>query len=301
MSTQPQDDSPYDRPDDLRRIAAFVRARPSARRQVVDLPYRLASPAVQDPANRRLWTDGHGAVHAYALAQTPMWTLDYALAPRWAGAELEREVLAWGVARWRAIAASGGPGMIFVDVPVGDTDRQALLGALGFARHAWYQMRLSQPLPAAIPPGEIPAGFTIRPLAGAAEVEGYVALHRAAFGSENMTVDWRRRTLAAPEYRADLDLVAEAADGRLAGFCIGWLAMVDGRTEAQIEPLGVRPDVQGRGLGRALIGAALHQFQTAGAERAHIEVDADNAAALALYTRAGFRPAQTFLKYGKQM
>ncbi len=290
-----------DRSGELRRIAKFVRAHPSARRHVVDLPYRLASHAAHDPANRRLWTDAKGTLWAYAIAQIPIWTLDYAFVSIWPGVGLEREILEWGVARWRAIAASGGPGMNFVDVPAGDTDRLALLDSLGFECHEWYQMHLSQPLPAAIPPGETPAGFSIRPLAGAAEVESYVALHRAAFGSENMTVVWQCQTLAMPEYRPDLDLVAVAPDGRLAGFCIGWLATVDGRTEAQIEPLGVHPDFQGRGLGRTLIAAALRRFQAAGAERAHIEVDGDNAAAHSLYTSVGFRPAQTFLKYGKRV
>jgi mycothiol synthase len=145
---------------------------------------------------------------------------------------------------------------------------------------------------------EAPSGVSIRPLAGAAEVEGYVTLHRVAFGSENMTLDWRHRILMLPDYRPELDLVAIAPDGRLAGFCIGWLAVVDGRTEAQIEPLGVHPDIQGQGLGRALVGEALRRFQAAGAERAHIEVDGDNTAARELYTRSGFHPTQTFLTYG---
>lgn len=285
--------------DEIRRIAAFVRSHPRASRHVVDLPYRLASHAARDPANRGLWTDQHAKLRAYALAQTPMWTLDYVRSD--ADPDLEREILAWGIDRWREIAASGGPHTMCVDVAADDAERQALLESLGFTRYEWRQHHLAQPLPAAIPPSEAPTGFELRPLDGEAEVEGYVALHRAAFGSENMTVAWRRQTLDMPEYRSDLDLVAVAPDGQLAGFFIGWLATVVGRIEAQIEPLGVRPDLQGRGLGRALIHEALRRFAAAGAARAHIEVDVDNRAATQLYAGAGFQVEQTVLKYGKRM
>jgi hypothetical protein len=58
---------------------------------------------------------------------------------------------------------------------------------------------------------------------GAGEVEACVALHRAAFDSRNMTVEWRARILVRPEYRSELDCVAVAPDGRLAAFGIGWL------------------------------------------------------------------------------
>jgi mycothiol synthase len=290
-----------DRPDELDRIAEFVRAYPQASQHVVDLPYRLASHAAQDSANRRLWLGANGHILGYALAQLPMWTLDDALTPGQRGSELERDVLRWGIERWRAIAANGGPGWMFVDAPEDDANRQTLLTSLGIARDEWYQLHLAQPLQVPIPASEAPHGFTLRPLAGEAEVEAYVALHRAAFGSENMTVAWRRQTLAMPEYHPDLDLVAAAADGRLAGFCIGWLATIAGRVEAQIEPVGVHPNFQGQGLGRALIAENLRRFQAAGAERAHIEVDGNNDAARRLYASAGFRPTRTILKYGMRM
>jgi mycothiol synthase len=96
-----------------------------------------------------------------------------------------------------------------------------------------------------LPESKIPAGFANRPLAGQAEVEGYVACHQAAFQSANMRAGWRARTLAQPAYRPDLDLVAVEALGRVAGFCIAWLNAQGG----QIEPMGVHPDFRGRGPG----------------------------------------------------
>ncbi|MDQ2996728.1 MAG: hypothetical protein M3R61_06680, partial [Chloroflexota bacterium] len=74
--------------------------------------------------------------------------------------------------------------------------------------------RVATPLPEYRP---APAGFRIRSLNGHAEVDAYVALHRAVFQSESMTSAWRQRTVAHPAYLPQLDLVAADADGQLAG------------------------------------------------------------------------------------
>jgi GNAT superfamily N-acetyltransferase len=66
-----------------------------------------------------------------------------------------------------------------------------------------------------------------------------------------MTRQWRERTLRAPLYQPGLDLVAVAPDGTLAGFCVGWHE--PSRGIAQVEPAGVHPRYQRRGLARALL------------------------------------------------
>lgn len=282
---------------DIAAIRKLVSAYPERSRHVLDLPYRLASHAAQDAANRRIQRDGDGRVVAYAFTQLPMWTLDYLVSDDEAG-ELERGILDWGIARWREARAQGGPPMMFVDVRDDDTRWQAVLAERGFTRHEWYQLHLSQERDTPLPPAAPPPGVTIRPLAGDLEVAGYVALHRAAFGTENMTERWRHQVLGMSEYRPELDLVAVAPDGRLAGFCVGWLGAVDGRIEGQVEPMGVHPDFQGHGLGHALLTGCLRRLQAAGAGRLHIEVDGTNDAARTLYAAVGFRTAATYLKYG---
>jgi ribosomal protein S18 acetylase RimI-like enzyme len=284
---------------ELCEIADFARAHPAACRHVVDLPYRLATPAAQAVKNRRLWHDEDGTLQAFALTQLPFWALEYAIAPG-APEGLEREVLAWGIARWAVIARTHDRRWLFVDCPEDQSEQAALLGALGFARHTWQQFHLRQQLDNPPPEPRPPDGFTLRPLSGAGEVEAYVALHHAAFGSENMSVVWRAQTLALPEYRPDLDLVMVAPDGRLAGFCVCWLAQVAGHAEGQVEPMGVHPDFQGCRLGRALLLEGLRRMRAAGARVAHIEVDSENAAAFNLYTSVGYRVERRILKYGMQ-
>lgn len=61
--------------------------------------------------------------------------------------------------------------------------------------------------------------------------------------------------------------------------------------EAEVLTLAVSPSHQRRGAGIALLTAGLDLAMAAGAESAFLEVAADNAAAIALYTGAGFEPA----------
>lgn len=76
------------------------------------------------------------------------------------------------------------------------------------------------------------------------------------------------------------------------------LAEVDGfilirvvADEAEILTLAVRPSARRGGLGARLVEAAVVRAAALGAERMFLEVAEDNAAARALYARAGFHEA----------
>lgn len=69
-----------------------------------------------------------------------------------------------------------------------------------------------------------------------------------------------------------------------AGFLLG--RAVAG--EAELLTLAVAPEARRLGLGRKLVARFLYQAQLRGAERAFLEVGADNGPALALYESAGF-------------
>lgn len=72
-----------------------------------------------------------------------------------------------------------------------------------------------------------------------------------------------------------------------AGFLLG--RAVAG--EAELLTLAIAPEARRLGLGRKLLSRFLYQAQLRGAERAFLEVAADNAPALALYESAGFSGA----------
>lgn len=73
--------------------------------------------------------------------------------------------------------------------------------------------------------------------------------------------------------------------------CAGEKSFALGRVvagEAELLTLAVHPDAQRAGLGRARLAAFEAEARTRGAEKAFLEVAADNAPALALYRSAGY-------------
>jgi ribosomal-protein-alanine N-acetyltransferase len=100
-----------------------------------------------------------------------------------------------------------------------------------------------------------------------------------------------------PLYQPQLDLVAESADGKLAAFCIGWLAQIDASTVGQIEPLGVLPMFQGKGLGRAILSESLQRFKHLGAKQLLIDAESTNRASQSLYESVGFIERSRTYKY----
>ncbi len=63
-----------------------------------------------------------------------------------------------------------------------------------------------------------------------------------------------------------------------------------------IQNIGIVRQHRGRGLGSALLLQALHGFRLAGLGRAFLEVTAENATAIRLYRRLGFRCRKTLYK-----
>lgn len=274
-------------------IEKFTLRNPTVCFHVVDMPYRLCSPAAQDAANSRVWTDEQGEVIGFGVVQVPFSSLDWAAAP---GHErLHEEIVAWGVASLNEVAQQRGES--FGYLLDSRSDHDAVAEAHGFVLDDWYMRSLALKFEQAPSAAPIPAGFKIRPLRGEDEVADYVALHRAAFQSRNMTTDWRSRTLSHPNYVPHLDLVAEDEAGALAAFCIGWLCELDGMVVGQIEPLGVLPEYQGRGLGRAILLHSLQQFYKSGAKRLLIDAESSNPASQGLYEASGFREFSRTYKY----
>ncbi len=93
------------------------------------------------------------------------------------------------------------------------------------------------------------------------------------------------------------NLVGIAPDGRMAGFCIGWLAPE--QHAVQIEPAGVDPEFQRLGLGRALMFELFQRCKALGVERVFVETDSGRWSARHAYEAVGLRPAYQSLRKGK--
>jgi mycothiol synthase len=297
---------PFRSTSDGSAILAVVHTQLQAHLHVVDLPYRLCSWAFDEPANCSVWEDANSNVLAWAVLQSPFWCIDYAIHPDAPSTTLQ-EVLAWADQRVQALQGTQfARPMWFVNSFKGNPDHDAIQ-AFGFISQAnvgedsWTKVLFRKDathLPTRRP---LPEGFQIRPLDGKSEVDAYVALHRAVFQSESMTSAWRERTLRHPAYQPELDLVLLDTEQQLAGFCIGWFAPQgqDKQPSGQIEPMGIRSDVRGRGFGKALLIECLYRLRSAGATSLFVETDNYRDAAFRHYQAVGFEVMRDVIVYRK--
>jgi mycothiol synthase len=170
-----------------------------------------------------------------------------------------------------------------------DDLRQEILLRRGYVKGVGpeYQRRRLMSVP--VPDVPVPEGYAVRPLGDVGELPARSLLSWRAFhpnepDSRYEGWEWYRNIQRAPLYRRDLDMVAVAPDGTLAAFSTVWFDDVT-RTGA-FEPVGVAPDRQRQGLGRAVMLEGLRRLERFGARTAY--VGSFSPGAHALYASAGF-------------
>ena len=230
-------------------------------------------------AHARLWLDGDGRAVAYAWA-VPWGSITFETDPA-AGPALELEALDWACAEARRAAAERGDN----EAPAAscrsnDVARLNLLESAGFVRLPDRTRHYARSLERPIPEAPLPPGFRLLRSDQASTVEEWVAMHRAAWGTENMTVAGRQAIMAGSDYDPELDLAVVAPDGRLAGYCVVTVAQAEnaltGRCDGYTDPLSVHPDFQRRGLAAALLAAAMHRLRQRGVQTARLTTAGDN-------------------------
>ncbi len=132
---------------------------------------------------------------------------------------------------------------------------------------------------------------TIEPLT-AADAADCAAMERLLFPRDD---PWPARAFR-DAVETGHDYLAARESGRLVGYA--GLSVLPGhpRAEAEIHTIGVHPDVQGRGIGRALLRRLLADADRAGAV-VYLEVRTDNVVAQRLYLAEGFQVIGTRQRY----
>ncbi len=292
---------PYSDMADKQAMAELAQAAPENNLHNVDLPYRLSSWALDDPHNTCLWFDRSGRLAAWAVMQTPFWTIDYTCDPQ-DEADLLPLILAW--ADQRALQLAGTEYNLpawFILAFKEQVDRIRAFEAAGFicqanlGEQSWTKVLMRRKASLPVANYHIPPGFVVRSLAGEDEVAAYVELHQATFETKNMRAAWRLRTLHHPAYHPNLDIVVEAPDGRLGAFCIAWLNGADGH----IEPLGCHRNFRHYALGRVALAEALRRLKSAGVDQIYVETDNYRDTAFRLYENMGFCVLQDVLIFRK--
>jgi ribosomal protein S18 acetylase RimI-like enzyme len=121
----------------------------------------------------------------------------------------------------------------------------------------------------------------IRP-ARASDVDALLAIENTVFPTDRLSRRSIRRLIASPSAAA---LVAEAG-GRIAGYSV--LLFREGSSAARLYSIATAPAFAGKGVGRALIDAAIGAAAKRRKHRLRLEVREDNLRAIAIYKQAGF-------------
>jgi mycothiol synthase len=169
-------------------------------------------------------------------------------------------------------------------------------------RELW-KMRMTTTA-ADLPDVVLPDGVRIRAFVPGQDEEGWLAANRAAFAHHPEQGSLTRADLDARMAESWFDpagfLLAVGRDGQLLGYHWTKVHPRHGAHPAvgEIYVVGVTPEAQGSGLGKALTVAGIKHLQSLGLHAVMLYVDADNAPAVALYRRLGFSRWDMDVMYG---
>lgn len=170
------------------------------------------------------------------------------------------------------------------------------LAGLPVTRELLLMSRSLRPPPVLRP---VPPLVTIRPFDPDSDGPDWLRLNAVAFADlpdqAGIGPEELNRKVTADWFDAAGFLVAEAG-GELVGFHwtkIDPAVRVGGQRSGEVYVIGVAPDQRGTGLAPALLDAGLDHLARAGMTTAHLYVEADNVAAVALYRRSGFEVIDT--------
>ncbi|GCD43793.1 mycothiol synthase [Streptomyces paromomycinus] len=145
---------------------------------------------------------------------------------------------------------------------------------------------------------ELPEGVSVRTFQPGTDDAAWLEANAAAFAHHPEQGSLTQRDLddrkAEPWFDPKGFFLAER-DGRLVGFHWTKIHAAEGLGEVYV--VGVRPDAQGGGLGKALTAIGLRHLAGQGVPTAMLYVDADNVPAVTVYERLGFTTHETDLMY----
>jgi mycothiol synthase len=221
--------------------------------------------------------------------------------PAYVGRALGSSLVRWSEAVAATLVRSGKTSSLRHSISGADAAARELLTRAGFihVRTAWH-MRME--LPERYLAGEPPSGVRIRSsVAGRDDREIWETMEaafRTHFGYQPIGFEqWWDNTRRTGAYDPSLVLVAEA-DDRIVGASHQFVLPESG--VGWVGDLGVRPELQGRGIGKSLLRHALADLSRRGFRVAQLNVDSQNeTGAVELYRSVGMTVYREWLDLAK--
>lgn len=136
----------------------------------------------------------------------------------------------------------------------------------------------------------LPQGYTIRTFTPGTDDAAWLRLNATAFADHPEQGQLTQDDLDARKAEDWFDpagfFIAEDADGTPVGF--HWTKTPVGSAAGEVYAVGVHPDTQGTGLGKALTMHGMNYLAASGLEKIVLYVDDENRPAVQLYSSLGF-------------
>jgi mycothiol synthase len=187
----------------------------------------------------------------------------------------------------------GRPNLLMGVLPA-DEDGLGFLRATGFGFHSTL-FELELPEGTRVDAASWPSDHVARPFDRARDARSWASLFNAAFADHPTPLQIADASIESEANDPTIDdadtiLLEEVTGGALVGFCATTPERIDGLVgpNAEIWTIGVRPDRQGRGLGRQLLRWGVRRLREIGARNISLAVNGRNEGALGLYLSEGF-------------
>lgn len=273
------------------RLATDVTVYPTFWRLRTLLTSRVWHPAL----DTQVWENEAGQMVGFAMLwrrrpDSPYLALEQIVHPLHVNEFLVTAMLHWANQRAQTMVEAQKSTVTFTAYAFGTAIPVAnLLGVHGFKPSVsdpdMYNVYFARSLQGALPAPTLPDGYSIRSMRPEDDIEAYHAL----YGFAPVTAEHRRELLRSDEY---CHLVATDTAGLFVAYaeCSIWRAewVGSGRRIGWIDYIGTKSEHQQRGLGKAVLLAALHHLQTWGADTAMLITVNTNTPAVRLYQATGF-------------
>ncbi len=217
----------------------------------------------------------------------PAWTVEVAVPPSWRS---DGTVLRGLVDAARSKLARRGGGTVRLWLRAPDPASEAAIGEGFHPLRDVFQLRAPLPLRVGDRSGDRGGPeIDVRPFRPGTDEAAWLAVNNRAFAGHPEQGSWKLEDVLRREREPWFDpegFLLHEVGGRLAGYC--WTKVHRRPSLGEIYVIGVDPDFQHKGLGRALTIAGLRHLAGRAIPTGMLYVEATNEPALALYHSLGF-------------